>query len=54
MEKETPIPQVLCDDKIRDGVRGLAGEVAGDLEGRTPVFIGVLKGERLVGMRDTA
>ena len=37
-------PQVLSEDEIRDVVRRLAGEVAEDLEGRTPVFIGVLKG----------
>jgi hypoxanthine phosphoribosyltransferase len=37
-------PQVLSEVEIRDIVRRLAGEVAADLEGRTPVFIGVLKG----------
>jgi len=37
-------PQVLSEGEIRNIVRRLAGEVAADLEGRTPVFIGVLKG----------
>jgi hypoxanthine phosphoribosyltransferase len=37
-------PQVLSEDAIREIVRRLAGEVAADLEGRAPVFIGVLKG----------
>jgi hypoxanthine phosphoribosyltransferase len=37
-------PQVLSEDEIGDVVRRLAAEVAADLEGRTPVFIGVLKG----------
>jgi hypoxanthine phosphoribosyltransferase len=37
-------PQVLSEVEIGDIVRRLAGEVAADLEGRTPVFIGVLKG----------
>jgi hypoxanthine phosphoribosyltransferase len=36
--------QVLSEDEIGDIVRRLAGEVSADLEGRTPVFIGVLKG----------
>jgi hypoxanthine phosphoribosyltransferase len=37
-------PQVLGEDEIRQIVRRLAGQVAADLEGRAPVFIGVLKG----------
>jgi hypoxanthine phosphoribosyltransferase len=37
-------PQVLSEREIGDVVRRLADEVAADLEGRTPVFIGVLKG----------
>ena len=36
--------QVLSEDEIGDIVHRLAGEVSADLEGRTPVFIGVLKG----------
>ncbi len=37
-------PQVLSEDEVREIVRRLAEEVAADFEGRTPVFIGVLKG----------
>ena len=37
-------PQVISEGEIGRIVRRLAGEVAADLEGRTPVFIGVLKG----------
>lgn len=37
-------PLVLSEEEIIDVVRRLAGEVSADLEGRTPVFIGVLKG----------
>lgn len=37
-------PLVLSEDEIEDIVGRLAREVSADLEGRTPIFIGVLKG----------
>jgi hypoxanthine phosphoribosyltransferase len=37
-------PMVLSRDEIQETVRRLAAELESDLDGRSPVFIGVLKG----------